>query len=320
MNNATLFISHSSYDSLVATAFSHFMTSIGISPSHIICSSTAGTHISTGVPLYTELRRILSQDNVLFIMLLSNHYYASPICLNEMGAAWVKGFQSLFFILPGFSFKEVKGVVAENIPTGISFAPIDEMTTERFYDFKQIIEEKFGISIEGRCWERERETFYQKVKDYSNHIYPIVHMDEAEGMCIGLLEHNGCKITKKSPTGISSTISFSLIQSDLCSIIFPTFTHNWTQFADNKKQLHFCAVSSSSKPVNVELELALFRRKRYPITITNQITDYCIPLEVFSKRPSDFSSVQEICFLFYRNNISPNDTPIEINISNIRLI
>ncbi len=319
MDKATLFISHSSRDALVATAFSDFMTHIGISSSQIICSSAFGTHILTGAPLYSMLHQALSRDNVLFLMLLSDNYYSSAVCLNEMGAAWIKGLESLFFILPGFSFEKVKGVVKENEPIGISLAPINRMTTERLYDFKQSIENKFGIQIESRLWEREREIFYQKVRQYSDEICPPVYMDEAEGFCIDEYEHNGCRIVKKESTRVSADIDFSLTKSELCSIVFPTYIHNWTQFAKSKKCLCFSAASSSVTPVNAEIELALKRRKKYPIVITNRRNDYCIPLKEFSKNSSDFFAVQEICFLFYRNNIAADKNVIEIDICDIFL-
>lgn len=172
MDKATLFISHSSKDALVATAFSDFMTHIGIPSSQITCSSAFGTHILTGTPLYSMLHQALSRDNVFFLMLLSDNYYSSAVCLNEMGAAWIKDLESLFFILPGFSFEKVKGVA---------------------------------------------------------------------------------------------------------------------------------------------------RRKRAPIVITNRRNDYCIPLKEFSRNSSDFTSVQEICFLFSRSSITDGKDAIEINIYNISL-
>ena len=95
MDKATLFISHSSKDALVATAFSDFMTHIGIPSSQITCSSAFGTHILTGTPLYSMLHQALSRDNVFFLMLLSDNYYSSAVCLNEMGAAWIKDLENI---------------------------------------------------------------------------------------------------------------------------------------------------------------------------------------------------------------------------------
>lgn len=319
MDKATLFISHSSKDALVATAFSDFMTHIGIPSSQITCSSAFGTHILTGTPLYSMLHQALSRDNVFFLMLLSDNYYSSAVCLNEMGAAWIKDLESLFFILPGFSFEKVKGVVKEKEPVGISLAHINRMTSERLYDFKQDIERKFGIAIESRLWEREREIFYQRVRQYSDEICPPVYMDEAESLCIGEFEHDGCNIVKKESDRVIADINFSLTKSDLCSIVFPTCIHDWTQFAESKKCLCFSVASSSVTPVNAEIELALARRKRAPIVITNRRNDYCIPLKEFSRNSSDFTSVQEICFLFSRSSITDGKDAIEINIYNISL-
>ena len=43
--------------------------------------------------------------------MLSDNYYKSPACLNEMGAAWVLKKEYRSILLPGFDYKEIEGAI-----------------------------------------------------------------------------------------------------------------------------------------------------------------------------------------------------------------
>lgn len=64
MNTAKLFIGHSSKDEVIVNAFVRFMRGISIDERNIICSTTPGTQIKTGAPLYESLRNILNEENI----------------------------------------------------------------------------------------------------------------------------------------------------------------------------------------------------------------------------------------------------------------
>lgn len=325
MKKATIFISHSSKDALISNALSEFLIHIGIPESRILCSSKPGTHIRTSEPLYPALRDALNRKNVLFLMLLSDNYYDSVVCLNEMGAAWANGHESFLFVLPGFSFENIKGVVKENEPVGISLASINDMTNQRFSDFKEKLKKKFKIKENAELWERERESFYQKVRQYEHSCLNTIPMDEVESFCIGQFVHNGCEITEKLPTKTVSHINFALTEAQLCSIVFHPRNHDWRQLAERKKCLCFYAYSNM-KLVNAEVELktssgigvSLISR-RHPIVITDKKTEYCIPLRQFSANSSDFTYTHEICFLFLKDNMPTEKNPIEITVEKISL-
>lgn len=90
MDVRKVFISHSYKDRLLVDAFVNLLTKAGIPEEQIVCSSTAGTQLHTGNSLYAELRKELTNDNVFVIFMLSENFYTSPVCLNEMGAAWIR--------------------------------------------------------------------------------------------------------------------------------------------------------------------------------------------------------------------------------------
>jgi len=87
MGKYKMFISHSSKDSNAVNAFIGFLLKIGMSEKNIVCTSVAGTHISIRQDIYQYLNNLLSNEKVYAIFFLSDNYYTSPVCLNEMGGS-----------------------------------------------------------------------------------------------------------------------------------------------------------------------------------------------------------------------------------------
>lgn len=323
MFNTTVFISHSSKDELISKALSRFLIHIGIPESDILCSSQPGTHVRAGDPLYSALRHALDRKNVFFIALLSDNYYSSAVCLNEMGAAWVKRHEFFEFILPGFSFENVKGVIKENEPVGVSLFPLNDMTDAGFGDLKKKLEKKFRITDDAELWERERNSFYQSVKQYENTCLNVIPMEKAEGFCIGQYIHDGCAIMDRQSSKIIADINFARTEAQLCSIVFPLHNHDWVQLATQKRCLRFSAYSNT-KFVKAEVELKICSKlgtplssKKCPLVVTDKEMGYSIPLRQFSASPSDFTYVHEVCFLFLKCNMPTTENPTQITIEKL---
>ena len=87
MGKYKMFISHSSKDSNAVNEFIGFLLKIGMSEKNIVCTSVAGTHISIRQDIYQYLNNLLSNEKVYAIFFLSDNYYTSPVCLNEMGGS-----------------------------------------------------------------------------------------------------------------------------------------------------------------------------------------------------------------------------------------
>ncbi len=52
-----------------------------------ICTSVPGYGISEGAKIYDWLKKQFQNYDLRVLYVLSKNYYASPACLNEMGAA-----------------------------------------------------------------------------------------------------------------------------------------------------------------------------------------------------------------------------------------
>lgn len=95
--------------------------------------------------------------------MLSDNYYVSPACLNEMGAAWVlkKDYRSI--LLPGFQFKEIKGAID---PRKVAIRLDDENLMMKLNDVKKQLSELFGLAVVKETkWDKIRNTLIKKIKE-----------------------------------------------------------------------------------------------------------------------------------------------------------
>lgn len=91
MNKNYIFLSHSSKDADIVTLFFEKILRLGlnISKDDIFFSSHPSTGITTGEDIPDSLKEALNRMTI-FIQYVSDDYKSSEVCLNEMGAAWLK--------------------------------------------------------------------------------------------------------------------------------------------------------------------------------------------------------------------------------------
>lgn len=158
-----IFISHSTNDVAIVEKLVTMLEQIGVKQSQLFCSSIAGYGIPQGAgDLYNYIRNEMSNDNLFVIMMLSPNYYSSPVCLNEMGATWVKQSAYQSILLPGFRYSEIKGAVN---PRDMSFSLADrENRNLALNEFKNRIIAHLGLAdIDHSLWERFRDKFTEEV-------------------------------------------------------------------------------------------------------------------------------------------------------------
>ena len=165
-----IFISHSEKDKPIIEKFVTMLEQMGVKQNQLFCSSVAGYGIPQGSrDIYNFIRNEMSNDNLFFIMMLSQNYYKSPACLNEMGAAWIKQSEYQSILLPGFQYAEIEGAVN---PRDMTFQLDDE--EKRNYalnDFKERIVRHLGMDdIPQNLWERFRNKFIEEVDFMSKNI------------------------------------------------------------------------------------------------------------------------------------------------------
>ena len=105
-----IFISHASKDSEVVEEIIELLETIGVESNQIFCTSFEGYGIELGENFLDTIKNELSSDSmVLFV--LSKNFYASPVCMCEMGAAWVLSKEHIPLVVPPLSYSDIKGVL-----------------------------------------------------------------------------------------------------------------------------------------------------------------------------------------------------------------
>lgn len=158
-----IFISHSSADLKYVEPFVELLADIGMTNDNLFCSSVPDYAIPLNQDIYDYLASLFRECKLYVIFVLSDNYYNSPACMNEMGAAWVLKNEYTSILLPKFEYKEIKGAVNPN-KIGMKLDDDDELLKKRLGELKNIISEKFGISVPDMRWEKKRNDFISKIK------------------------------------------------------------------------------------------------------------------------------------------------------------
>lgn len=158
-----LFISHATSDKTIIEKFVTMLEQIGVNHHQLFCSSINAYGIPQGAGnIYDYIQNEMSNDNLFVIMMLSQNYYDSYMCLNEMGAAWIKKSKYQSILLPGFNFPDIQGAID---PRDICFKLDDpENRNYALNDLKDRITEHLELEpVKSSLWERFRDKFTEEI-------------------------------------------------------------------------------------------------------------------------------------------------------------
>lgn len=308
-----LFLSHSSEDEKIVSNFVKFMYMIGLTEQSIVCSSVPETKIAIGENIYKYLNELISNEDLYVIYFLSDNYYSSPICLNEMGAVWLKKSDSLNLLLPGFDFSDIQGVVEKN-KVGIKLGTCDNMTKAAFNEFLEVLKERFGINPTPTHWEIARDEFLKSAVENTR----LFNMAFSRSYCIDDQDNEGCMIIKResSKDRITAIIDFEQTDSKLCSIVIFNGHRNFTSYFLNRKKLCFEAYADAGIHC-VDIELLLEDVDvQYEIYLDDDEKQFQIPLTQFCDILMFWKSVSELKFLFHRKKVNGKG---KVVIKNLRI-
>jgi hypothetical protein len=108
MAENTIFISHSSKDEPVVTAFIDKILNagLGINRENIFYTSSKDTGPKSGADFKKAIKDKL-KNSVAVIQIITRNYKDSEICLNEMGAAWVLSDNVIPFIFESVNYDNI---------------------------------------------------------------------------------------------------------------------------------------------------------------------------------------------------------------------
>lgn len=158
-----IFISHSSLDKDNVSALVELLEGIGLNESQIFCSSIPGFDIPLNADIYDYLKTQFDSYSLHVIYILSENYYNSVACMNEMGAAWILQNKYTTILLPGFAFKQIQGAINPR-QIGLKLDNEESDIKNRLGQLKCDIIEEFKLhSITDVRWEEKRDTFIKKI-------------------------------------------------------------------------------------------------------------------------------------------------------------
>ena len=157
-----IFISHKTEDKpFVDELIKMLEFIVGPNTKRIFCSSAGGYDIKPGRDILSELERQFEENEIIFVIVHSPRYYTSPICLNEMGAAWILGNRFFSFLTSDCPFSILKGVIDSKY-ISIKVNDPQETVVSKLNAFKDYLLDLFDVDKEGfnsTKWEAIRNEF-----------------------------------------------------------------------------------------------------------------------------------------------------------------
>lgn len=150
-----VFISHCDEDVFYSDKLVELFQKMQVPDDCIFSYSSSGHKIPLGKDIYETLKEKLDYgQKVLVIFILSNEFYKSADCLNEMGAAWIASQERIAMLVPEFDFTQVKGVIGKN-KIHMKVAERD-----RLNELKDRLTDFFALnSINQNSWEKMRDDY-----------------------------------------------------------------------------------------------------------------------------------------------------------------
>lgn len=159
-----VFISHSGEDMTFVNELVKLLEFLGVdTPDKLLCSSIKGYQIPTSEDFAEYIMKQFYEYNLFVIIVHSRNYYSSTYSLNEMGAAWVLKTDFFSFLVKGFEFKDMDGVINDRtisvkVDQDDADARLDELKDKLVPLFKQT-----GFNC--TRWETLRDEFLAKVNE-----------------------------------------------------------------------------------------------------------------------------------------------------------
>ena len=159
-----LFISHSSKNGDYGNALLSLLIDIGVPHRSITYTSSDSHGIPMGENIFDWLKNRFD-EKPLVLFLISNEYYSSVACLNEMGAAWVIGSRHLVAFTPSFDLDKPDFRNGALDPRNMGFFIDNE---DRVTEFTGIILENLQLDTPQAIVNKAIQSFLKKVEKYKN--------------------------------------------------------------------------------------------------------------------------------------------------------
>lgn len=159
---SVVFISHAGEDSKYAELVIDLLKELEVPKENILCTSVVGYRIEQGKHWNDELHETFLKRNPYMIFIHSNNFYKSPVCMNEVGAAWVLNLKSFSLLVPGFDYGNMEGVIPSTVLSTKMDASIEDLL-DHFCNLKDDLIERYDLrSPKDAVWYRAITKFHQE--------------------------------------------------------------------------------------------------------------------------------------------------------------
>jgi len=216
-----IFISHSSRNKFYGDKLVELLRNVGIKENEIIFTSNTAYGIPVSQNIFNWLKSQITEKPFV-IYLLSEEYYQSIACLNEMGAAWIIENKHAAIFTPNFSLSSKEFQSGALDPREIGFYINDE---ERIFSFLQLISEDFEISKSHIIISQSVKRFITEINNYKPEIIKPQVLSEAISKPTTKEES---KTIHKQQTTSTQTIQSSKTSSSNPTDLFSKFINTIT--------------------------------------------------------------------------------------------
>ena len=159
-----VFISHSGEDIAFVNELVALLEFLGAdSPEKLLCSSIKGYQIPASEDFAEYILKQFYDYNLFVIIVHSHNYYSSPYSLNEMGAAWILKTDFYSFLVKGFDYTDMEGVINQR---SISVKVDANDADARLNELKNKLVPLFKPQgVNENRWETLRDDFLKKVNN-----------------------------------------------------------------------------------------------------------------------------------------------------------
>lgn len=155
-----IFISHSSRDAEFGQAIVELLLGIGMDGSKIIFTGDPQYGIPANQNIFDYLKSQINEDAYM-LYLLSNNYYNSIACLNEMGAAWVKQNRYSLLMIPGFDSTSPRFQQGAANPRQIAAQMDNKKMMEQF---ARSIQQDFCLAVNEAEFQAACDKYYKRIE------------------------------------------------------------------------------------------------------------------------------------------------------------
>jgi len=162
-----IFLSHSSTDKRYGDTLREFITGLGVKDSQLIYTSHQLHKVPLDENIYDYLRKSID-SNIFIIFLLSDEYFSNAICLNEMGAVWVRRSDYTNIFTPDFDFNNEKfhNCVIDTKKMGVNLKG-DSQCKASMIELKNKILSMFNLTVAEAQTIHLLDTFVEKIMEIS---------------------------------------------------------------------------------------------------------------------------------------------------------